>query len=241
MIFELDDDSILFPPAKYAEEDGLLAFGGDLSASRLLEAYKNGIFPWFEEGSEYLWWSPDPRLVIKPLEVKVSKSLRKVLKDNIFEIKFDTNFPEVMKACAETARNGQTGSWITEEMIAAYSVLHEMGFAHSIEAYREDRLVGGLYGLAIGKVFFGESMFHQADNASKVSFVKLCNYLAEQDFKLIDAQQDTPHLRSLGAYTIPRTEFLLHLSRYVDLPTLTGKWALSSETTKSTSIINQET
>lgn len=224
MIFRLDHESILFPPAKYAEEDGLLAIGGDLSAPRLLEAYKNGIFPWFEEGSEYLWWSPDPRLVIKPSEVKVSKSLRKVLKDNIFEIKLDTNFTGVMKACAETERIGQSGSWITDEMVAAYRVLHEMGFAHSVEAYRENRLVGGLYGLAIGKIFFGESMFHHASNASKVSFVKLCDYLVENDFKLIDAQQDTPHLRSFGAYTIPRADFLLQLRRFIDDPTKSCKW-----------------
>lgn len=214
-----------FPPASQASEEGLLAFGGDLKPERLLRAYREGIFPWFEEGQPYLWWSPDPRLVLFPDNVRISKSMRKVIRDQKFDIKFDHDFKKVIQNCAVTGRKEQDGTWITNEMIEAYTSLHALGYAHSVEAYEGAKLVGGLYGIAIGKVFFGESMFHHRSNASKVAFIELCRFLLENDFQLIDAQQDTSHLRSFGAQTIRREMFLDYLEKWVNLPSLTGKWS----------------
>ena len=224
MLFRLDDNDYAFPSAELAENDGLLAIGGDLSPMRLLNAYANGIFPWFSEGEPILWWSLDPRLVIRPGEMKVSKSLRHTLNSGKFEVRIDTNFREVMRHCAETPREGQDGTWILDEMVEAYCRLHELGFAHSFETYLDGKLVGGLYGVSIGKAFFGESMFHTVSDASKVAFYHLHQFLKSHDFKLIDCQQETPHLKSLGAYAIPRHDFLVELEELVMEPSMVGNW-----------------
>lgn len=192
------------------EPDGLLAIGGCLSPRRIVNAYRHGIFPWFSPGEPILWWSPDPRLVLFPEQLKVSRSLRKTLKRNIFQLSFDQAFSAVVDACA-APRERQKGTWITEEMKHAYNQLHRQGIAHSVEAWRDGELVGGLYGLAIGRVFFGESMFHRQTDASKVVFVHLANNLIAWDYRLIDCQVHTEHLVSLGAVEIARPDFLQHL------------------------------
>ena len=224
ILFQLNDDDCFFPPADRANEEGLLAFGGDLSPERLLTAYANGIFPWFSDEEPILWWSLDPRLIIRPGEMRVSKSLRHRLKSGKFENRIDTQFREVMLHCAQTPRKDQDGTWIVDEMVEAYCRLHEMGLAHSFETYEEGELVGGLYGIAIGKAFFGESMFHTATDASKAAFFHLHQFLVKHDFKLIDCQQETSHLKSLGAYTIPRAEYLKELKLLTTEPTLIGDW-----------------
>lgn len=226
MIFRLDDNNYAFPSAELAEKDGLLAIGGDLSPLRLLNAYANGIFPWFNEGEPILWWSLDPRLVIRPGEMKVSKSLRHTLNSGKFTVHIDTNFRSVMEHCAGTPREGQDGTWITHEMVEAYCKLHELGFAHSFETYLDDQLVGGLYGVAIGKAFFGESMFHTVTDASKVAFYHLHQFLKNHGFKLIDCQQETVHLKSLGAYPIPRKDYLSELETLVTEPSLASSWEM---------------
>ena len=197
-----------FPPVEKAlkSPNGLLCAGGDLSPERIIAAYSRGIFPWFSEGDPILWWSPDPRMVLFPDELKVSKSLRKSVERGVFETRFDTAFRDVIARCA-APREGQSGTWIGPEMVAAYTALHDMGVAHSVESWQEGELVGGLYGLALGRVFFGESMFSRAPDASKVALVKLVERLREQGCDLIDCQQATPHLASLGAREIPRAEF----------------------------------
>ena len=224
ILYQLNDDDCFFPPADRANEDGLLAFGGDLSPQRLIVAYANGIFPWYNEDEPLLWWSLDPRLIIRPGEMKVSKSLRRTLKADRFEIRIDTNFRKVMLQCAQTPREGQNGTWIQDEMVDAYCELHELGIAHSFEAYQNDELVGGLYGVSIGKVFYGESMFHTVTDASKVAFYHLHQFLLKNGFKLIDCQQETRHLISLGAYSVPRQEFLNELKVLSQEPTLVGNW-----------------
>ena len=212
----IDPDSaeIYFPEVELAlqEPDGLLAVGGDLSSERLLYAYRNGIFPWYGDDQPILWWSPDPRLVLFPEELKVSRSLGKTLRKQQFSITLDTAFEQVIHACAEP-RPGQAGTWITNEMAAAYIRLHEQGHAHSVECWLEGELVGGLYGLAQGYVFFGESMFAQVADASKVGFVTLVRHLQQQGFRLIDCQVHTGHLESLGAKLIPRRDFVRLLKR----------------------------
>lgn len=204
----LDPERFNFPPVEQAlnEPCGLLAAGGDLSLQRLIHAYKRGIFPWYEEDQPILWWCPNPRSVIFPEQLLISRSLRKVLRKKHFNVTFDRDFEGVIRACA-APRQGSDGTWITEEMIQAYCQLHEAGFAHSVEAWHEGKLAGGLYGLALGKVFFGESMFCHQSNASKVAFVHLINQLKEQNFTLIDCQVSNPHLESLGAVEIPLSEF----------------------------------
>ena len=224
MLFRLDDNNFAFPSAELAEEDGLLAIGGDLAPLRLLNAYANGIFPWYREGEPILWWSLDPRLIIRPGEMKVSKSLRHTLNSGKFEVRIDTHFRSVMEDCAKTPREGQDGTWITNDILRAYCKLHELGFAHSFETYLDGKLVGGLYGVSIGKAFFGESMFHTVSDASKVAFYHLHQFLKSHDFKLIDCQQETPHLMSLGAYAIPRHDFLVELETLVVEPSLIGDW-----------------
>ena len=224
MIFQLNDDDFFFPPADRANHDGLLAFGGDLSPQRLLMAYAHGIFPWYDENDPLLWWSLDPRLVLRPGEMKVSKSLRRTVKSGKFEIRIDTDFREVMLHCAGTPRKGQDGTWIQDEMVDAYCQLNEMGYAHSFGAYHEGELVGGLYGIAIGQAFFGESMFHTMTDASKVAFYHLHRFLSEHDFKIIDCQQETRHLVSLGAYTISRHDFLAELETLTKQPSMVGNW-----------------
>ncbi|MCL4687315.1 MAG: leucyl/phenylalanyl-tRNA--protein transferase, partial [Burkholderiales bacterium] len=189
-----------FPPVSKAlrSPNGLLCAGADLSPARLLDAYSRGIFPWFSEGEPILWWSPHPRMVLFPAELKVSRSLRKAVAKGIFETRFDTAFAEVMRACAEP-RDGQAGTWIVPEMVAAYTRLHELGFAHSVESWRDGRLAGGLYGILLGRVFFGESMFSRETDASKVALVKLVARLEALGVGLVDCQQATRHLASLGA------------------------------------------
>ncbi|MFW2373439.1 MAG: leucyl/phenylalanyl-tRNA--protein transferase [Gammaproteobacteria bacterium] len=210
-----DDPASPFPPIEQAllDPDGLLAVGGDLSPQRLLNAYQHGIFPWYTEGEPILWWSPDPRCVLFPEKLKISRSLHKTLRKQLFDVRMDTAFEAVMRACAESRPN-QEGTWITEHMFQAYVHMHQLGFAHSIECWQDGQLVGGLYGMAIGKVFFGESMFSRKSDASKVALVYLCEYLIEQGFKLIDSQVYTPHLESLGAELIPRSHFAELLKQY---------------------------
>lgn len=206
-VFELCED-LIFPHPSYAEEDGLLAYGGDLTTERIILAYKNGIFPWFNPGDPIMWWSPNPRCVLFPEKLKISKSLLAVLKKKKFTIKCDSAFLEVITHCAKTARNEETDTWITDEIIDAYVHLHKLGIAHSIEAYQNDKLVGGLYGLAIGKVFFGESMFYHVSDASKVAFCHLVKYLNVKGYQIIDNQMQTEHLMRFGSELIDRSTFL---------------------------------
>lgn len=215
----LNPDNTDFPSPNFAldEPNGLLAAGGDLSPERILAAYHQGIFPWFNPNDPILWWSPSPRTVVFPKKLHVSKSLRKILRKNIYRVTFDNCFTQVMQACA-APRSYANGTWISENIIAGYSALHERGFAHSVEVWRDDELVGGLYGIALGKIFFGESMFSRADNASKVGFACLVRQLIEWDFQLIDCQVANDHLFSLGAVEIPREEFQQFLLNFTHLP-----------------------
>lgn len=224
MIPWLDNDAP-FPPLDSAlrEPNGLLAAGGDLSPQRLIEAYSRGIFPWFNPGDPILWWSPDPRMVLFPDELKISRSLRKTLKKHPCEIRFDTAFRQVMEACA-APRDGHSGTWITPAMIAAYTELHRQGHAHSVETWMDDKLVGGLYGISLGRMFYGESMFSLATDASKIAFVHLVRQLERWGYGMIDCQMKTAHLASLGAREIPRAEFSQKLSELVNFPGIDGTW-----------------
>ena len=202
-----------FPAVESARDDmgGLLAVGGDLGPARLLDAYRHGIFPWGTVGTQPLWYSPDPRMVLFPDEFRLSRSLQKTLRAQHFEVRFDSNFAGVMAGCAETPRPGQDGTWITPDMLNAYIRLHELGWAHSVETYVEGDLAGGLYGLAIGRMFYGESMFSRRSDASKVAFAHLIRYLSANQFEMIDCQMRTEHLASLGGREIPRASFLARL------------------------------
>lgn len=224
MIAWLDADRP-FPPLSRAlkEPNGLLAAGGDLSIPRLLEAYRRGIFPWFSEGEPVLWWSPDPRMVLFPHELNVSHSLAKTLRRRRFRVTADLAFAEVVEAC-RAPRPGQRGTWISAKMCAAYRRLHQSGHAHSVEAWLDDALAGGLYGVALGRAFFGESMFTRVSDASKVAFVALVRQLERWDFGLIDCQIRTPHLASLGAREIPREDFARRLAGLVDYAPVPGPW-----------------
>jgi len=222
-IYLLDED-LAFPHPSHANPDGLLAIGGDLSVERLLLAYRSGIFPWFDDDRMILWWSPDPRMVLLPVNFKFSKSLRLLINKGVFEIRFDTCFEQVMRYCSVVLREGQEGTWITEGMIDAYTALHQEGFAHSVETFRDGRLVGGLYGISLGRAFFGESMFFLERDASKVAFAALVTRATEWNFHFIDAQQDTPHLRSLGATPVSRNAFLKLLNNALQFETKKGKW-----------------
>jgi leucyl/phenylalanyl-tRNA--protein transferase len=208
------DKELSFPPVHLAEPDGLLAIGGDLSEERLLLAYRNGIFPWYE-GEHILWWCPDPRFVLFPEELKVSRSMKQVLKKNEFHFTINKDFEQVINNCKTTPRKGQEGTWITDEVKKAYSRLHKKGYAHSAEVWKEDKLVGGLYGIRLGKVFFGESMFSNETNASKFAFINYVAYLQSEGIELIDCQVYTEHLESLGAVMIDREEFLNLLQNLV--------------------------
>lgn len=205
-----------FPPVARAlrEPNGLLAAGGELSPAWLLAAYSRGIFPWYSEGEPLLWWSPDPRLVLIPRQIRISRSLRKVLRSGRYQIRFDTDFAAVVRACA-APRTQQSGTWITAEMQSAYLRMHELGHAHSVEAWHEGRLVGGLYGIALGRAFFGESMFSLANDASKCCLAWLARFLDAHDFAVIDCQMTTPHLLSLGAEEVPRAVFVSALQSLV--------------------------
>ncbi len=206
-----------------------MAVGGDLSPERLLLAYRQGIFPWFSAGEPILWWSPDPRLVLYPAEFKVSKSLKKTIKQKRFHITADTAFSKVIKACASVKRKNNEGTWIVDEMIKAYSLLHEAGFAHSIEAWYKGKLAGGLYGVSLGRCFFGESMFTLVSNASKAAFARLVKHLERFSFDLIDCQVPTQHLINFGAREIPRNLFLEQLEDSLKIPAIKGKWRLEAQ------------
>jgi leucyl/phenylalanyl-tRNA---protein transferase len=211
------DKDCPFPPIEQAlrEPNGLIAIGGDLSESRLLAAYTNGIFPWFSEGQPTLWWSPDPRMVLFPEELKISRSLQKRLRRKDYEVRFNSAFLQVIQACAQVQRPEQDGTWITNNMIEAYTALHRSGHAWSAETWVDNALVGGLYGVAIGNMFYGESMFHRLTDASKIAFVHLVQHLQQHGFQLIDCQMKTQHLTSLGAREIPRHGFLQLLSELI--------------------------
>lgn len=231
----LDDvHKTIFPDIELAltEPDGLLAVGGDLSVERLTSAYQQGIFPWYSEGQPILWWSPDPRMVLEPKDIKVSRSLAKTIRKQNVQITFDQNFRDVITACSEARLEKgkqQDETWILDEMIEAYVKLHEAGYAHSVECWQDDKLIGGLYGIAIGKVFFGESMFSRISDASKIAFVTLAQQLKQWGFKLIDCQVYTSHLESLGATMIPRKQFLILLKQHAINNTENIKWQQKNE------------
>lgn len=235
MIYRLDPDYLGFPDPEEANPDGLLAIGGDLSPQRLVNAYCQGIFPWPCEGEPLLWFSLDPRMVLR-LDgqegaedgFRCSKSLRRTVRSGRFEVRIDTCFEEVMRHCAAVERVGQEGTWITPEMIEAYTCLHRLGLAHSFETFRDGRLVGGLYGVSVGPMFCGESMFHLERDASKVAFVRLVDFCRAHGFKFIDAQQETAHLASLGARPMSRKDYLALLATLDFSQTLMGKWSFFS-------------
>jgi leucyl/phenylalanyl-tRNA--protein transferase len=223
-IYRLFEEPV-FPDPAEADPDGLLAIGGDLSPERLVAAYAGGIFPWYAENSPILWWSPDPRLVLEPAALHVPTSLRRVLNACGYGFSLDCAFSQVISACARTPRPGQNGTWIVPEMLTAYERLHQLGLAHSAEVWSGERLVGGVYGVALGSVFFGESMFYAEKDASKVAFVLLARWLAAKGCSLIDCQQTTPHLQRFGAQEISRLEFLRRLNIGLESPALSGKWS----------------
>lgn len=216
--------STVFADVTEADEDGLLAIGGDLTSDRLLLAYSNGIFPWYEEPYPVLWWSPDPRMILLPEEVVISHSLRQRLNKKIFEVRIDTVFDQVIKRCAENGLRSKTGTWITGAMIEAYNKLHTEGYAHSVETWIDNEMVGGLYGVSLGRAFFGESMFHQQTDASKVALVFLARLMKQLNFHFIDVQQETAHLKSMGAKSMARTEFLTLLKKALVFETIRGRW-----------------
>ena len=231
-ILPSDSDDLRFPPVELASPEGLLAIGGDLCSERLLEAYRHGIFPWYSGGQPILWWSPDPRAVLLPSKLKISRSLRQTLRRDLFHVTLDSDFAGVVKACAEPrAQNPEGGTWITAEMIDAYCRLHEQGFAHSIEVWAGDDLVGGLYGVALGGAFFGESMFSRQSDASKVALAYLARQLDAWDFVQIDCQLPSPHLMSLGAIPIRRKDFLSLLDAALVLPDRLGRWCFDANLT----------
>jgi leucyl/phenylalanyl-tRNA---protein transferase len=216
--------ALAFPPVEEAE-DGLLAVGGDLSPERLLLAYRSGIFPWYDESLPILWHSPDPRCVLPVAKLHVGRTLRRVLTKGTYDVRYDTAFEQVIRACQRTPRPGQDGTWITEAMVRAYLVLHRLGYAHSIEAWRDGEIAGGLYGVSLGRIFFGESMFAWEPNASKVALVRLAERVGRWGFPLIDAQVPTPHTVSMGAEEWPRATFIDVLRREIAYPTRKGSWA----------------
>lgn len=227
MLYLLDpnDPTAPFPDVAQAERepDGLLAIGGDLSEARLINAYRRGIFPWFSDGDPILWWSPDPRTALFPDQLRISRSLRKTLRKGLFRTTTDRDFDAVIQACAQPRAAG-SGTWLVPEMIAAYRQLHRQGLAHSVEVWQDGTLAGGLYGVAIGGVFFGESMFTRITDASKVALVHLCRLLSERGFQLIDCQVLTGHLIRMGAEQVPRTDFVRMLDRWCRLPDWRGSW-----------------
>ncbi len=228
-VFWLNDNELTFPHPSLAEPGGLLAVGGDLSVDRLVLAYRNGIFPWFEEHGQFYWYAPDPRWVLFPRDLKIHKSMRSIFNRQKFRYTLDTRFSEVMRNCADTIRDGQEGSWISEVFIESYTRLYEQGVAHSVEVWEAETLVGGLYGIALGKIFYGESMFTQAPNASKAGFITLVQALGRAGFWLIDCQQETSHLESLGARGIARELFMEYLAKNIYEKTPVGKWAFDEQ------------
>jgi leucyl/phenylalanyl-tRNA--protein transferase len=205
-------NNLSFPPVDCADENGLLAIGGDLSANRLMLAYKSGIFPWYNQGEPIIWYSPNPRMVLFPKELKVSKSMKQLIKSNKFRVTYNQNFEQVIAQCKSVIRKNEAGTWITDEMEAAYNKLHKLGYAKSVEVWEKQKLVGGLYGIDLGTVFCGESMFSLVSNASKLAFIFLVEKLKTEGYKLIDCQVYNSHLASLGAKEIPRSQFLKYLN-----------------------------
>lgn len=218
----------VFPDPARAESDGLLAVGGDLGPERLLAAYTAGIFPWYGEESPILWWSPDPRLVLEPARLHVPRSLGRTIRRGRYRVSADEAFERVIARCAERARPGQDGTWITDDMLRAYVCLHQLGFAHSFEAWEGKELAGGLYGVSLGAAFFGESMFADQPDASKVAFVRAIGWLATRNVNLVDCQVPTEHLIRFGAHEIPRRAFLRRLAAALRQPTHRGRWALEA-------------
>ncbi len=214
-VLHILNETYNFPSVEDADEQGLLALGGDLKPERLLTAYRNGIFPWFMKDEPILWWSPDPRFVLYPQELKVSKSMKQVFKNQLFTYQFNTNFKKTIENCAAVIRNGQDDTWITNDMIEAYCTLHNRGYAVSAEAYQNNKLVGGLYGIRMGNIFFGESMFSYASNASKFAFISFVKQLQHEGVVLIDSQVYTPHLESLGAKMISRDLYIETLRKNI--------------------------
>ncbi|HRX16844.1 MAG TPA: leucyl/phenylalanyl-tRNA--protein transferase [Spirochaetota bacterium] len=240
MLYKLDDN-LIFPDPNKAPADGLLAYGGDLTTDRLLFAYRSGIFPWYNE-EPILWWSPNPRFVVFPDKVYVSRSMRKILEKNVFTITVDTAFEQVINNCADIPRAGQPGTWITEEMIEAYCRLFDEGYAHSFEAWKNGELVGGLYGLSMGSIFFGESMFTFASNASKAAFLSMASFVKKMGFSLIDSQVHTPHVETLGGESISRRKYLEILKNGLQQNDVTGSWSelYSSVTSSGTTLATED-
>ena len=232
MPFFLQEDLDYFPHPYFSDPDGLLCLGPDLSTDKLLLAYQFGIFPWYHEDEPVLWWFTHPRFVLYPDKLKISKSLRSQINKNLFRVSFDTAFEEVIRNCKNIKRTGQEDTWITEDLIQCFIDLHERGIAHSVEVWENDELVGGLYGISLGKVFYGESMFSKSTNASKVGFVQLVKYLEERDYTLIDCQQETQHLASFGAELIPAEKFFNTLRSNIFADHSAKKWifGLSDDT-----------
>lgn len=215
---------LTFPPVEEAEEWGGLALGGDLSPDRLLLAYRSGIFPWYDIGQPIIWHAPDPRFVMFPDRLKVSKSMRPIFNQQKFRVTLDTQFRTVIRNCQQTSRKGQLGTWITDEMLEAYCYLHKLGYAHSVEVWQKDKLVGGLYGVSLGSIFFGESMFSKVSNASKTGFITLVWELQKRKFSLIDSQVHTPHLESMGAEEISRKKYMKLLKQGLKKVSHKGSW-----------------
>jgi leucyl/phenylalanyl-tRNA--protein transferase len=220
----LDLEALHFPDPRYAHDEGLLAYGGDLSSQRLLLAYQKGIFPWYTEGDPILWWSPNPRLLLYPYKFKLRKSFRRVLRSGKFSVTFDRHFDEVIEHCAHVKREGQEATWIMPEIMDAYKRMHKEGYAHSVEVHLDGKLVGGLYGLALGRGFFGESMFSLVSDASKVAFKALSDVLGQRGYDFIDCQMKTDHLMGLGAEVVEREDFLDELENTIKKPTDSGSW-----------------
>jgi leucyl/phenylalanyl-tRNA--protein transferase len=227
-VYLLSDD-LIFPAPQLAPQEGLLAVGGDLSPERLLLAYRMGIFPWYSQDEPIMWWSPDPRLVLYPAELRITKSLQKTLTKGRFKLTMDQAFEAVINACAQSRTGADEGTWIVDEIITAYCSLHKAGLAHSVEAWQDDKLAGGLYGVSLGRCFFGESMFTRISNASKVAFVALVEHLRALEFDLIDCQITTAHLIRFGAREISRARFLDELKKALKSPTLKGRWSFSAQ------------
>lgn len=228
-MFRLNRHNFRFPPVEHATPEGLLAVGGDLRPERLLEAYRRGIFPWYNPGEPILWWSPDPRAVLFPEKLHVPRSLKKTLRSNIFRVTLDTCFRQVMEQCAgPRPQYPEGGTWITDDMLDAYTRLHELGHAHSVETWQNGHLVGGLYGVAIGCAFFAESMFTRVDDASKVALVRLVQQLQTWNFRLIDCQQSSPHVMRFGAEEIPRSDFIDQLIPALTLPSRQERWVFDA-------------
>lgn len=221
---ELFHNVFEFPPLGLADEDGLLAVGGDLSPQQLLYAYTLGIFPWYNPNEPILWWSPDPRFVLFPQKLKLTRNNKKLFKRHSYRVTYDNAFEQVISKCQKIPRKGQEGTWITDDILKAYSKLHQLGFAHSVEVWENEKLVGGLYGVSLGRSFFGESMFSEVSGASKVGFIHLVKNLELQGFELIDCQVYTPYLESFGAEMIPRDDFVSRITNSFEKGTLTGNW-----------------